>query len=122
MDRRNPNPVLVCKEWRAFCIGNIDEISNLLPVIRFLGKHHNVGFGEIAEWEIDEWNGKAIDTIVQNNRLIHALPEQAAVELGIKIDSPTSLIGWTPPQWKPTLFRMGWLAGTNISDLNQIKG
>jgi hypothetical protein len=113
MDRRIPYQTQQTEtlRWYALCIGNAEEIAALLPLVRFLGKRRNVGFGEVAEWEIERWNGGDLDTLVQDGRLIHALPEEGAGSLGICPNGPTSLIGWTPPQWKPSLFSMGWMAG-----------
>jgi hypothetical protein len=114
MDRRVPMQTYVCHRLQAFCVGNANEISRLLPIIRFLGKRRNVGFGEIDNWDIQSWNGNDIDTMVYNNKLIHAIPEQAKDVLGLKIDDSCYLVGWTPPQWKPELFSMGWRVGTVV--------
>ena len=114
VSRRMPKPIFQSetKRWQAFCIGNAEYIRELLKEIHGLGKHRNIGFGEVSEWSVDSWDGDAIDTIIQDEKLTHALPEQAAHDLGFEISAPTSLVGWTPPQWSPILFRMGWPIGT----------
>jgi len=114
MERRIPYQTRQTKtrRWYALCIGNQDEIARLLSLVRFLGKRRNVGFGEIAQWDIEAWDGGDLDTLVQERRLVHALPQEAARELGICPEGPLSLVGWTPPQWKPSLFSQGWRVGT----------
>ena len=120
MDRRTPIPSKVCRVWRAFCIGDIDEIARLLRPIRFLGKRRNIGFGEVESWSVsDQWAGQAIDTIVQDGALVHAIPEDAARHLELSINGAPSLVGWTPPQWKPSLFRPGWRVGTAARILDE---
>lgn len=118
VSRRIPKPVFQSetKSWKAFCFGNAELIQKYLRGIQFLGKHRNIGYGEISEWSIESWNGNVIDTIIQDKKLIHAIPEQYTRSAGIKINAPTVLVGWTPPQWKPDLFRPGWPVGTVARD------
>lgn len=115
MDRRVPKPAVQSetKQWQAFCVGNADEIMSLLPLIRLLGKHRNIGHGEIAEWDVSVWDGDEIQTIAQDRKLIHAVPQGAEIDLGLQFDDPASLIGWTCPQWKPDIFSLGWRVGTS---------
>jgi len=114
MDRRIPYQTkqTETKRWHALCIGNEQEIACLLPLIRFLGKRRNVGFGEVAQWDVEAWDGSDVDTMVQEGHLVHALPEGAAEILGLQLEGSPSLVGWTPPQWKPSLFAQGWRIGT----------
>lgn len=115
MDRRVPKPAMQSesKQWRAVCVGNADEIMQLLPLIRLMGKHRNVGYGEIAEWDVSAWDGDDIQTIVQNEKLVHAIPQGAESFLGLQFDDPASLVGWTCPQWKPDIFSLGWRVGSS---------
>ena len=114
MSRRIPYQTRQTKthRWYALCVGNQDEIADLLTLIRFLGKRRNVGFGEVAQWDIEAWNDDELDTLIQDEHLVHALPQDAAGALGICPEGPPSLVGWTPPQWKPSLFSQGWRVGT----------
>lgn len=118
MDRRIPYQThqTETKRWYALCIGNAQEITELLPLVRFLGKRRNVGFGEIAQWDVEAWDGGDLNTLVQDGRLVHALPQGAAEALDIRPEGPPSLVGWTPPQWKPTLFSPGWRLTTAAPD------
>lgn len=102
------------KQWQSFCIGNAEEIKKVLPFIGFLGKHRSVGFGEIKEWDVSKWDGNDVQTIVKDNRLIHAIPQEVAGVLGIEIEDIPYLVGWTPPQWKPALWSQGYMVGTNV--------
>jgi hypothetical protein len=36
--------------------------------------------------------------------------------LGLHIAEMPTLVGWTPPQWKPALFSYGWAIGTAAID------
>ena len=79
--------------------------------VRFLGKRRNIGLGEVAHFDIQSWAGKPIDTIVQNGCLIHAVPRDCGL---VESKSEPVLVGWTPPQWKPSLFRLGWPVGSEV--------
>lgn len=114
MDRRIPKQAHICKTWRSWCVGNRDEIAMLLENVRFIGKHRNIGYGEVAGWDIDPWEGSDLETIVQGERLLHAVPVEAAETLGVLPEGPTCLVGWTPPQWKTSLFSQGWRIGTAV--------
>jgi hypothetical protein len=47
--------------------------------------------------------------------LAHAIPESAAVILPRSpAQSPTTCIGWTPPQWKVCLQSPGWRVETEL--------
>lgn len=119
MDRRIPKQAYQSEsnQWQAFCIGNADAIMELLPMIRLLGKHRNVGYGEIAEWDISAWDGDELQTVFQNGKIIHAIPQGA--EIGLSFDDPASLVGWTPPQWKPDIFSLGWRVGSIATPANK---
>jgi hypothetical protein len=114
MDRRIPYKTHQTEtaRWYAVCFGNADEIENLLTNIRFIGKRRDIGFGEVASWEVLPWNGCELDTLVQAGRLIHAIPCDYPGISGV--DAP-ALVGWTPPQWKPSLFSLGWRVGTPVN-------
>ena len=100
------------KRWAAYCIGNAEEIGKLLSNVRFLGKRRNVGFGEVDHFDIQPWDGKPIDTMVQDGKLVHAIPQECSL---VATRTAPVLVGWTPPQWKPSLFSMGWPVGTEAT-------
>jgi hypothetical protein len=111
MDRRVPLPVRTCDAWQARCVGNADAIRELLAGVAFLGKRRGIGFGEIAEWEIAEVEFvDAIDAIVINGKLAHAVPADGPISGA----AAPALVGWTPPQWLPAVFGMGWPVGTAV--------
>jgi CRISPR type IV-associated protein Csf3 len=113
MERRIPLPTVLALEWEAFCVGNPDEIARLLRNVRHLGKRRAIGFGEIAEWCIepaDNWS------ISRSGLLLRPVPQQAARELKIHCLDAPQLIGWTPPQWKPNLFALGYPFGSTVDE------
>jgi hypothetical protein len=116
MERRVPVPVVTCGTWQARCIGNAEAIRELLVGIAFIGKERRIGFGEIAEWLVEPGEFSAHEVFIQNGKLAHALPCQA--EIGIVPVGPTTLVGWTPPEWLPALFAEGWPIGTAVEDLH----
>lgn len=110
MERRIPVPTMICESLTARVCGNRDEIARLLEAIKFLGKHRNVGYGEIDRWEVTPGEFDEDEILVINNYLTHAIPIEYT---GIEIDvSPSSVVGWTPPQWKVSLQSEGWPIGT----------
>ncbi len=119
MDRRIPYQARqsTTARWTAYCVGNAEEIAALLHNVRFLGKRRNVGYGEVAHFDIQPWGGKPIDTLVRDGRLIHAVPADCGL---VSADSAPVLVGWTPPQWKPSLFSPGWPVGTEVVENGQL--
>lgn len=113
MDRRIPYQARqsTTARWTAYCVGNAREIADLLHSVRFLGKRRNVGYGEVAHFDIQPWDGKPIDALVRDGRLIHAVPADCGL---VSSDATPVLVGWTPPQWKPPLFSLGWSVGTEV--------
>lgn len=110
MERRVPVPTIQCESLSALCIGDAEEIAHLLSQASFLGKERRVGFGEIAEWRIDETD--EANVLVRDGCLAHAIPQGAAGVAGLIPQGAPVLVGWTPPQWKPPLFSLGWPVGT----------
>lgn len=110
MERRVPVPTQVTPTNRyvAYAVGHIETVARLLDYIAFLGKRRNIGFGEVAQWTIEACPPN--DVFVRDGALAHALP--AAYEHDYPIDSAPTLVGWTPPAWKPSLQRLGWPVGT----------
>jgi len=117
MDRRVPLPTQSAEWWEATCIGNETEITRLLNQLSFIGKRRASGFGEVERWEVEPLDAF---TLVRDNRLTRPLPAIAfdsRIELlpgGMIPEGTASPVGWTPPQWKPSLFAPGWWAGTPL--------
>lgn len=111
MDRRIPYQSLLSPSWTAYCHGNKAEIARLLQYIRFLGKHRGIGYGEIDRFEINEWDGSEMDCIMQEGKLLRAVPKDCGL---VNPKAACSTVGWTPPYWKPNLFSNGWRAGEVI--------
>lgn len=112
MERRVPLPNVVCRTWEATAIGDPDEIARLLCPFVFVGKRRTNGFGEVESWLI-----KPVDAfeLVRGDLLTRSLPAEAVHLLnGIIPEGEPAPVGWTPPQWKPALFRPGWWAGTPV--------
>ena len=114
MERRVPMPVRVCEKWTATCIGNPDEIVRLIGHIRYLGKKRAIGFGEVAYWTVE---AVSAFELWDEQRLLRPVPEAAkeVFEDRVSFGVPSPLVGWTPPQWLPSLWATGWRCGTPIA-------
>lgn len=111
MDRRVPLPTTLCETWVADCIGDAEEILRLLKRFAFIGKRRSNGFGEVKEWSIEPGSFE----LVENGILTRSMPLEAAVPILGQVPSISPApVGWTPPQWKPSLFLPGWWMGTAL--------
>ncbi len=112
MERRVPLPTKVCDIWQADCIGNAAEVARLLAGCTYVGKRRTNGFGEVAHWEVQPLDAFAL---VRDDRLTRPIPAMA-IELlnGHVPEGQPAPIGWTPPQWKPSIFAPGWWTGTPV--------
>lgn len=114
MERRIPLPLRTAPAWEAYCYGNAAEIERLLThYVICLGKRRNIGYGEVVGWWVQPW-AEAGDPLVQDGKLAHAIPEAHAAAAGYVIDEPPVLVGWTPPQWQPAFWALGWPVGTPV--------
>jgi len=114
MERRVPLPTKLCREWAAEAIGDPAEIVRLLKRVGFVGKRRSSGFGEVERWDVEPLEEFCL---VREEKLTRPLPAEAVHLLprGTRpVDAP-SPVGWTPPQWLPSLFRPGWWPGTPVS-------
>ncbi len=113
MERRVPLPTTVCDRWQAWCIGDAGEISRLLTSLTHVGKKRSTGFGEVRRWRIE--SAPSFD-LVRDGQLTRAMPAAALSELlpGYQIPEEPAPVGWTPPQWKPSLFAPGWWPGAMV--------
>lgn len=111
-ERRQPIPIRVFGQQsgvEARVIGNAKMIKALLRSIKMLGKHRARGFGEIDRWEVFSAGWHEKDVVASNGFLIKAIPEEYRI---VKGTTKVHRIGWTPPQWKSSLFSNGWPSGT----------
>lgn len=108
-ERRIPFPVRVAERWSASCIGNADAIAELLEPLQAIGKHRARGFGQVIRWIIEPmpaWR------LVAGGHLARPLPVAAGGLLEAVPAARPVLAGWTPPQWKASLWDMCWPEGT----------
>ncbi len=112
MERRVPLPTKVCDTWQAWCIGDGHEIARLLTPVVHVGKKRSTGFGEVRRWRVESGEFD----LVREARLMRAMPAMALPELlpGLMPTEEPAPVGWTPPQWKPSLFAPGWWPGTPV--------
>jgi len=103
MERRIPTPTQVCDRYEAQCIGNIDAVKSLLAGFTHIGKLRLARVNAITVEPADEF------LLWCNNTLLRPVPIASGA---IALTERSSLIGWTPPCWKPSLFSLGWQAGT----------
>lgn len=108
MERRMPTPVTVCDAYEAVCIGNRELVVGLLDMFTHIGK---LRLGRIVGVRVEPVD--SMDVLWRDDALIRPVP--AAAGLIDWLEKP-SLIGWTPPHWKPSLFLPGWRVGTRIID------
>lgn len=95
----------------ARCIGNRDEIIRLLAQLDFVGKRRAIGFGEVAEIRVE--TGEF--SLIENDELTRPIPALSVHLLGNKMPTGEPCpVGWTPPQWMPSLFAPGWWSGTRV--------
>lgn len=109
MERRVPLPTIVAEAFAADAIGDPDAILALLEPLTFIGKRRTNGFGEVQSWSIEPLDHFAL---IVDGKTTRPLPADAVELLGDwRPIHPPSPVGWTPPQWKPSLFRIGWWTG-----------
>jgi hypothetical protein len=108
MERRIPTPTQVCDVYEARCIGNREYVQELLNNFTHIGK---LRLGRISAIAVETCDYSIHDIIEREGILIKAMPAQA--DLVPWYENP-SLVGWTPPHWKPSLFAMGWRVGTKV--------
>lgn len=89
----------------------MSKAIRLIKAIKFLGKHRNVGYGEIDQWEVAPRSFTENEILVIDGVLVHAIPYAYT---GVGADNPTTVVGWTPPQWKVSLQTEGWPVGTPV--------
>ena len=113
MERRVPLPTKLCREWYADAIGDPDEIARLVKPLAFVGKRRSNGFGEVECWRVEPLESFEL---VREGILTRPLPAMAVSLLGAARvpEGQPSPVGWTPPEWKPRLFALGWWTGTPV--------
>lgn len=116
MERRIPFRTSIIHKLQARVIGNADEIARLLEKITHIGKKRSAGYGEVCEWEITEAKLRDVDCLVKNGKLARPIPAWCTESLKIDINAPMVMVGWSPPQWNPAGFEMGWPFGTKTAN------
>lgn len=117
MERRVPLPVKVCPLWEARAWGDPEEVLRLLASVAFVGKRRSAGLGEVREWFVGPCPEmhEPEDTVFWDGALRRPFPVGAAAMLPAVTTEPPSLVGWTVPHWKPSLFGPGWTPLTPIT-------
>ena len=116
-EKRIPVPAetSVTGRYTATAIGYFETVCELLENVTQLSGRRGVGMGEVDHFEVSEVD--FVDVLTIGGKLARAIPLGAA-ELLPKhtriTDTYVPSVGWTPPQWKPTLFSPGWFAGTPV--------
>lgn len=96
--------------YKAKAIGDPAEVGRLLAGISYVGKRRSNGFGEVCEWRVEPLEAF---TLVRDERLTRSIPAEAVGLLQGYVPEGAPLpVAWTPPQWKPALFRPGWWTDT----------
>jgi len=116
-EKRMPIPAetSVTGRYTATAIGNFDAVCELLENVTQLSGRRGIGMGEIGHFEVSIV--ETVDVLVIGNKLARAIPAEAVSVLPqyVRIvDNYVPSVGWTPPQWKPTLFSSGWFAGVSV--------
>ena len=100
---RMPLPLQTAKVWRAFCVGNLSAIGELLKSVSAIGKKRSQGYGKILNWEITEVSDFPYG---HEGRLIKSFPIGSSIP-----ELPSGTIwdmyetGWTPPYWFAPIFK-----------------
>ena len=116
-DRRTPVPTQAASWWEAECVGNAMEIGRLLAQVYAAGKERGKGYGMVHHWEIDAM--ESFHLMLPDEcgfwRLTRSIPALAIEMLSgaVPQEAPV-LTAWTPPQWKPSLYAVGWPMGTAV--------
>lgn len=138
MERRVPLPTTVCHRLEATAIGHPQEILRLLQRIAWLGKKRHAGMGEIDRWEVAPL-AERFRVLDATGRLTRTLPVNAWLAAqappGVEGHAPAlaallaeapypagvtpAPLGWTPPQWKSSLWELGWTLGTTVLESAQ---
>lgn len=105
MDRRKPNNILVCNELVAHCVGHKATIEKLLTqFVTHLGKRRNIGLAHVVQWKIEEAELPIGTSITVDGIATRNIPGEY---LGLNQHGDGLVLrGWTPPQWKPSMFAM----------------
>lgn len=113
MEKRVPLPADACRTWEARCEGDAAEVARLLERFPVVGKRRAIGHGEVERWTVEPI--ESFD-LVREGRLMRPIPVLAWPALfGLQVpEEAPALVGWTPPQWKPSLFLPGWWTGTAV--------
>lgn len=121
--RRVPVAVHLAEGWEARCIGNKGEIMRVLQSITHIGPRGDVGCGEVMRWDVEEWEGSAVEVLTREgpngHYLARAVPVTAMDTLrGLGIIAQTldaGLGGWRPPYWHMDNYAHRWAHRTPVT-------
>jgi len=119
-EKRMPVPVETTEDGRytAYCIGHAETIAELLAHVRYLSGRRGIGMGRLSHFEIAP--AEIENVLIIGDKLSRAIPlgSEHLLPDGVKpATGPVAAVGWTPPQWKPTLFSAGWFAGATVTEV-----
>ena len=110
MPRRIPTPTQVCSTYEARCIGNLEIVRELLSGFTHIGKLRLARVNSVMVEPVGNFS------LWRDDELMRPVPALSG-KVVIATERP-SLVGWTPPHWKPSLFLPGYQAGTRINGDN----
>jgi len=116
-EKRMPVPAetSVTGRYTATAIGHFETVCGLLENVVQLSGRRGIGMGAIDHFEVSVVD--YVDPLVTGDKLARAIPFEAISILPKHVrivDNYVPSVGWTPPQWKPTLFSAGWFAGSPV--------
>lgn len=97
---RIPMNTNLVKEFIWYCVGDKEQIQNLLSKVYYLGKKHSQGKGQVAKWEVEEIDKDY--SIFIDDVLIKTVPIDYLQTKGIEPDLQTTVIKqipFKPPYW-----------------------
>lgn len=106
MERRLPTPTRVCDTYEARCIGNLEIVRELLSGFTHIGKLRLARVNTVAVEPAEDFS------LWRDNELMRPIPAISGVVI---LATRPTLVGWTPPCWKPSLWLPGWPTGTTIN-------
>lgn len=110
MERRIPTPMQVCDTYAARCIGNRAAIEDLLAHFTHIGKLRTARVERIS---VEPATYTDQDIYIRGGELLRPIPAEAGLIKNWP-DRPAP-VGWTPPFWKPSLFKPGWRTGARAA-------
>lgn len=118
MERRTLLKATVCPTLEAWAIGNTQEVARLLKNVHHIGKHRNIGYGDVDQWEVlpgESIRGDGTILIDTSGLLTRPVPAVACKSLGIAaLQSKPVPVAWTLPYWHGKSRSDGFDIGTRV--------